>query len=106
MSLSRNPLSRSRRITPLKTQTKLTVETDALAAKVLRILHPPEESGQRALPEKIDHYLSEISDPEMLADLIAATFITDPAQAPATPRGTRPEPAPPPPHPIPAPRCA
>jgi ATP-dependent Lon protease len=31
----------------------------------------------RELPEKIDRYLSEMSDPEMLADLIAATFISD-----------------------------
>ena len=37
------------------------------------------ESG-RELPEKIDRYLSEMSDPEMLADLIAATFISDPAR--------------------------
>ncbi len=37
------------------------------------------ESG-RELPEKIDRYLSEMSDQEMLADLIASTFITDAAR--------------------------
>jgi ATP-dependent Lon protease len=37
------------------------------------------EAG-RELPEKIDRYLSEMNDPEMLADLIAATFISDPAR--------------------------
>jgi Lon protease-like protein len=64
------------RIKPLKTRTNLTVETDALAAKVLEFYTRLKESG-RELPEKIDRYLSEMNDPEMLADLIAATFISD-----------------------------
>jgi Lon protease-like protein len=67
------------RIKPLKTRTKLTVETDALAAKVLEFYTRLKESG-RELPEKIDRYLSEMNDPEMLADLIAATFISDAAR--------------------------
>ena len=67
------------RIKPLKTQTSLTVETDALAAKVLEFYARLKTSG-RDLPEKIDRYLSEMSDPEMLADLVAATFISDPAR--------------------------
>ena len=64
------------RIKPLKTKTKLTVETDALAAKVMEFYNSLKEAG-RELPEKIDRYLSEMSDPEMLADLIASTFISD-----------------------------
>ena len=64
------------RIKPLKTRTRLTVETDALAAKVLEFYTRLKESG-RELPEKIDRYLSEMNDPEMLADLIASTFISD-----------------------------
>jgi Lon protease-like protein len=64
------------RIKPLKTRSKLTVETDALAAKVLEF-YTRLKSSERALPEKIDRYLSEMSDPEMLADLIASTFIGD-----------------------------
>lgn len=64
------------RIKPLKTRINLTVETDALAAKVLEFYDHLKKSG-RELPEKIDRYLSEMSDPEMLADLIAATFISD-----------------------------
>ena len=67
------------RIKPLKTRTELTVETDALAAKVLEFYTRLKESG-RELPAKIDRYLSEMNDPEMLADLIAATFIGDPAR--------------------------
>ena len=34
----------------------------------------------RELPEKIDRYLSEMSDPETLADLIASTFISETAR--------------------------
>src|SRR5262245_3536383 len=67
------------RIKPLKTHTTLTVETDALAAKVLEFYTRLKTTG-RELPEKIDRYLSEMSDPEMLADLVAATFISDPAR--------------------------
>jgi Lon protease-like protein len=64
------------RVKALKTQTNLTVETDALAAKVLEFYAQLRSSG-RDLPEKVDRYLSEMSDPEMLADLIASTFISD-----------------------------
>jgi Lon protease-like protein len=67
------------RIKPLKTNTSLTVETDALAAKVLEFYFRLKKSG-RELPEKIDQYLSEMSDPELLADLVAATFIGDPGR--------------------------
>jgi Lon protease-like protein len=64
------------RIKPLKTRSNFTVETDALAAKVLEFYAQLKSTG-RQLPEKTDRYLSEMSDPEMLADLIAATFISD-----------------------------
>ena len=67
------------RIKPLKTHTSLTVETDALAAKVLEFYFRLKKSG-RELPEKVDQYLSEMSDPELLADLVAATFIGDPGR--------------------------
>jgi Lon protease-like protein len=63
------------RIKPLKTRAKPTVETDALATKVVE-LYARLKSSERALPEKIDRYLGEMSDPEMLADLIASTFVT------------------------------
>jgi Lon protease-like protein len=63
------------RIKPLKTHAKPTVETDALATKVVE-LYTRLKSSERALPEKIDRYLGEMSDPEMLADLIASTFVS------------------------------
>lgn len=63
------------RIKPLKTRATSTVETDALATKVVE-LYTRLKSSERALPEKIDRYLGEMSDPEMLADLIASTFVS------------------------------
>ena len=63
------------RIKALKTRANPTVETDALATKVVE-LYTRLKSSERALPEKIDRYLGEMSDPEMLADLIASTFVS------------------------------
>ena len=63
------------RIKPLKTRAKPTVKTDALATKVVE-LYTRLKSREGALPEKIDRYLGEMSDPEMLADLIASTFVS------------------------------
>jgi Lon protease-like protein len=63
------------RIKPLKTRTRPTVETDALAAKVVEF-YTRLKSSERAPPEKIDRYLGEMSDPEILADLIASTFVS------------------------------
>ena len=63
------------RIKPLKTRANPTFETDALATKVVEF-YTRLKSSERALPEKIDRYLDEMSDPEMLADLIASTFVT------------------------------
>jgi Lon protease-like protein len=52
------------------------VETEALAAKVLELYSKFKGEG-RQLPAKIDRYLSDLGDPEMLADLVASTFISD-----------------------------
>ena len=54
-----------------------TVETEALGEKVLE-LYANLKSDGRQLPQKVDRYLSQLHDPEMLADLIASTFIPDP----------------------------
>lgn len=52
------------------------VETEALAAKVLELYSKFKGAG-RQLPAKVDRYLSDLGDPEMLADLVASTFVTD-----------------------------
>lgn len=52
------------------------VETEALSAKVLELYSRLKGEG-RQLPPKIDQYLSDLGDPEMLADLVASTFISD-----------------------------
>jgi Lon protease-like protein len=65
------------RLEPLKSEAAPTVETDALGAKVLELYSRLKDNG-RQLPEKVDQYLSRLGDTEMLADLMAATFISDP----------------------------
>ena len=65
------------RIEPLESEATASVETDALGAKVLELYSRLKENG-RQLPEKVGEYLSRLGDTEMLADLMAATFINDP----------------------------
>ena len=64
-------------IEPLKSEATPSVETEALGAKVLELYSKLKDTG-RQLPEKVDEYLSHLGDMEMLADLMAATFINDP----------------------------
>ena len=64
-------------IEPLESETTTTVETEALGAKVIELYSKLKTEG-RQLPEKIDRYLANLTDMEMLADLMAATFINDP----------------------------
>ena len=54
-------------------------ETEALGRRVLELYNQFKGNG-RQFPEKVDHYLSDLHDPEMLADLMAATFISDPTR--------------------------
>jgi Lon protease-like protein len=65
------------RIEPLESKATSSVETDALGAKVLELYARFKESG-RQFPARMDQYLSHLGDAEMLADLMAATFINDP----------------------------
>lgn len=51
-------------------------ESDALARKILDLYEKLKTNAQH-FPEKVDRYLSDLEDPEMLADLMAATFIND-----------------------------
>jgi Lon protease-like protein len=64
-------------IESLESEDSSSIETEALAAKVLELYSKLRTKG-RELPEKIDHYLSDLNDIEMLADLMAATFVNDP----------------------------
>ena len=54
-----------------------TVETEALGAKVIE-LYGSLKHDRRQLPAKLDRYLSELRDLEMLADLMSSTFVSDP----------------------------
>jgi Lon protease-like protein len=60
----------------LESESETSVETEALAAKVVELYSKVKGDG-RQLPEKVDRYLSDLGDPEMLADLVASTFIND-----------------------------
>jgi Lon protease-like protein len=64
-------------IEALESQSTESVEADALGAKAVELYSKLKTAG-RQLPEKVDKYLSGLDDMEMLADLMAATFITDP----------------------------
>lgn len=64
-------------IDPLETESVSSVETDALSTKVLELYAKFKGNG-RKLPPKVDRYLSDLNDPEMLADLVASTFVSDP----------------------------
>ncbi len=66
------------RIDSIESESVRSVETEALAAKVLELYHNLKGDGLRQLPPKVDRYLADLADPEMLADLIASTFVTDP----------------------------
>src|SRR5882724_12811423 len=54
-----------------------TVETEALGAKVIE-LYGSLKHDHRQLPAKLDRYLSELRDLEMLADLIDPPFVNAP----------------------------
>src|SRR5207237_8611960 len=65
-------------IDSLASDSTMSVETEALAAKVLELYSNLKGDGLRQLPPKVDRYLSDLSDPELLADLVASTFVGDP----------------------------
>ena len=54
-------------------------EIDALGRKVLDLYERFKHRG-RQFPEKVDQYLTNLGAPEMLADLMAATFVSDPVR--------------------------
>ena len=65
------------RIDIVESSDATTVETEALAEKVLELYSKLKRDG-RKLPAKVDRYLSQVRDLEMLADLVASTFVSDP----------------------------
>ncbi len=54
-----------------------TIKTEALGEKVLELYRKLKRAG-RQLPPKVDRYLAQLGDLEMLADLVASTFVDDP----------------------------
>lgn len=66
------------RIERLESASDFSVETEALATKVLELYSNVKADGPRQLPPKVDRYLSDLSDPAILADLVALTFVSAP----------------------------
>jgi ATP-dependent Lon protease len=64
-------------INTVESRDSTTVETEALGAKVVE-LYGSLKNDRRQLPAKLDQYLSELRDLEMLADLMSSTFVNDP----------------------------
>lgn len=60
----------------VESQGETSVEGEALGAKVVELYGKLKTKG-RELPRKVDRYLSDLNDLEMLADLMASTFIND-----------------------------
>jgi len=65
------------KIDVLESRGTTTVETEALGEKVLELYTKLKREG-RQLPAKVDRYLSQLNDLEMLANLVASTFVNDP----------------------------
>src|SRR6201987_5423269 len=61
----------------VESENKATVETEALGEKVLELYQKLKRTDRR-LPPKVDRYLAQLGDLEMLADLVASTFVEDP----------------------------
>ena len=68
------PIARTDIVEPTKTTT---VESEALGEKILE-LYRKLKRAERQLPPKVDRYLAQLGDLEMLADLVASTFVDDP----------------------------
>jgi len=61
----------------VKSSGDTTVETEALGEKVVELYRKLKRAG-RQLPPKVDRYLTQLGDLEMLADLVASAFVEDP----------------------------
>ena len=61
----------------IESDNNATVETEALGEKVVELYRKLKNDGRQLSP-KIDHYLTQLGDLEMLADLVASTFVDDP----------------------------
>ena len=65
------------RIEELHSVGSTSVESEALGAKVMELCQQFKEGGAQ-LPGQLDTFLSHLTDPGLLADLVAHTFVADP----------------------------
>lgn len=64
------------RIEEVSSTGSTSVEAEALGTKVTEICQSFKESGAE-LPNQLDMFLSHLTDPGLLADLVAHTFVAD-----------------------------
>ena len=65
------------RIEEVRSVGSTSVEAEALGTKVTELCQQFKESGAE-LPNQLDMFLSHLTDPGLLADLVAHTFVADP----------------------------
>ena len=65
------------RVEELRSFGSTSVEAEALGAKVMELCQQFKEGGAQ-LPGQLDTFLSHLTDPGLLADLVAHTFVADP----------------------------
>ena len=66
------------RIEEVRSIGSTSVESEALAAKVGELCQQFKDNGAE-LPNQLDTFLSHLTDPGLLADLVAHTFVADPS---------------------------
>ena len=66
-------------IAPLASEEGRSVEAEALGVKVVELCQRFKEQGVQ-VPDQLDTFLAQLSDPDMLADLVAHKFVGNPFQ--------------------------
>ena len=66
-------------IAPLASEEGRSVEAEALGVKVVELCQQFKEQGAQ-IPDQLDTFLAQLSDPDMLADLVAHKFVGNPFQ--------------------------
>ena len=66
-------------ITPVESEDSRSIEAEALGVKVVELCQRFKEQGAQ-IPDQLDVFLAQLSNPEMLADLVAHKFVGNPFQ--------------------------
>lgn len=67
-------------IEPVESQESQSIEAEALASKVAEVCQAAQEASEQENPDQLNTFLAHLTDPDMLADLVAHKFISHPFQ--------------------------